>query len=575
MIKKENIISLPANFKLKYLFAFISLFTVLIAAYSNSFYGDWHFDDYANIVENKYIQINSFSPHEIKHLIYGVEHARPSRPLAFLSFALNYNFGGMDVFGFHAVNFIIHYLAAVFLFLFIYNTLKLPSLREKYSSVTYHGTYPGAYPVAMLATLFWALNPVWVTSVTYIVQRMASMAGLFYIMSMYLYLKTRTSERISHGVFLYILCAAAGLASFLTKENAVMLPVSILLFDLFLIQGVTRENIVKNIKILILPSILIIITAFIYVDFSKIMDGYRLRDFTMSERLLTEPRVILFYLSLLFYPTGSRLTFLYDTEVSRSLLHPWTTIPSILLILFIVGFAFYIARKRPLISFCIIFYFLNHIIEGSFFSLELIYEHRNYLPSMLLFVPCAEFLIYIIDHFRDKKIIRFAAVLIIAVMLLGESSITYNRNKTVSDDFLLWSDNIAKSPSLSRPHTNLGRIYYIRDEKEKALQEYEKAVVLNNFGSREALAIQEYNIGLYYFEKKQDDKAFDYFRKSSEIIPQFIQNYIQIAEIKIRHNQIKEAKQLIGEKLKQYPDSPELKEMYSSIQLKEGRINGN
>jgi tetratricopeptide (TPR) repeat protein len=354
-----------------------------------------------------------------------------------------------------------------------------------------------------------------------------------------------------------------------------MLPVSILLFDLFLIKGVTRENVVKNIKILILPAILIIITAFTYVDFSKIINDYKIRDFTMAERLLTEPRVILFYLSLLFYPAGSRLTFLYDMEVSRSLLHPWTTIPSILLILFIVGFAFYIARKRPLISFCIIFYFLNHIIEGSFFSLELIYEHRNYLPSMLLFVPCAEFLVYIIDYYRDKKIIRFAAVLIIAGMLLAESSITYNRNKTVSDDFLLWSDNIAKSPNLSRPHTNLGRIYYIRNEKEKALQEYEKAVILNNFGSREALAIQEYNIGLYYFEKKQDDKAFDYFRKSSEIIPQFIQNYIQIAEIKLRHNQIKEAKQLIGDKLKKYPDSPELKEMYSSILLKEGRIIDN
>lgn len=290
---------------------------------------------------------------------------------------------------------------------------------------------------------------------------------------------------------------------------------------------------------------------------------------------MTEPRVILYYLSLLFYPISSRLTILYDMEVSRSLIQPWTTIPSILLIFLIIGFAFYIARKRPLISFCIIFYFLNHLIEGSIFNLELIYEHRNYLPSMLLFVPCAEFLIYIIDYFRDKKIIRFAAVLIIAVILLGEGSITYSRNKTVSDDFLLWSDNITKSPLLSRPHTNLGRIYYIRNEKEKALQEYEKAIMLNNFGSREAFAIQEYNLGLFYFERKQDETAMDYFRKSSERIPQFIQNYIQIAEIKLRHNQIKEAKQLIGDKLKKYPDSPELKGMYTSILLKEVRVNDN
>jgi hypothetical protein len=215
----------------KYAFAFLSLLIILLATYSNSFYGEWHFDDYANIVDNTYVKIKPFSWLEIKHCIYGYSHERPSRPLSYLSFALNYKFGGMDVFGFHAVNFIIHYLASVFLFLFIFNTLKLPRLKDRYENI--------AYPMALLATFFWALNPVLVTSVTYVVQRMASMAGLFYVMSMYFYLKARTSEKFPHSVLLYMLCVMAGLASVLTKENAVMLPVSILLFDLFLIQGIT------------------------------------------------------------------------------------------------------------------------------------------------------------------------------------------------------------------------------------------------------------------------------------------------------------------------------------------------
>ncbi len=292
----------------------------------------------------------------------------------------------------------------------------------------------------------------------------------------------------------------------------------------------------------------------------------------MTQRLLTEPRVILFYLSLLFYPVSSRLTLLYDIEVSRSLMHPWTTTPSILLILVIIGFAFYIARKRPLLSFSIIFYFLNHIIEGSVFSLELIYEHRNYLPSMLLFIPCAEFIIYAIDYFSHKKTIQFIAALGIALILFGEGDITYSRNKTVSDDLLLWLDNIDKSPKLSRPHTNAGRVYYINNEEEKAYQEYQKAMTLNNFGSKESLAIQESNLGLFYFEKMQDDPAMDYFRKSSEIIPEYSPNYIHIAEIELRHNKIKEAKQLIGDKLNKYPDNSELLELYSFILLKDGRI---
>ena len=191
---------------------------------------------------------------------------------------------------------------------------------------------------------------------------------------------------------------------------------------------------------------------------------------------------------------------------------------------------------------------------------------------MLLFVPCAEFIIYAIDYFSYKKTIQFIAALGIALILFGEGDITYSRNKIFSDDFLLWFDNIDKSPRLSRPHTNIGVIYFNYNEKENAFQEYEKAVILNNFGSKESLAIQESNLGLFYFEKMQDDPAMDYFRKSSEIIPYYIQNYIHIAKIELRHNKIKEAKQLIGDKLNKYPDNSALLELYSFILLKDGRI---
>jgi len=577
MLSKENGFALPIKIKLpdskKYIFTFITLLAVLFLIYSNSFNGDWHFDDFGNIVNNPRVQMKSFSWLEIKHCILDSDQKILWRPLAVLSFALNYKFGGMDVFGFHVVNFIIHYLAAVFLFLFIYNTLKLPLLREKYSLI--------AYPVALLATFFWALNPVHVTCVTYIVQRYTSMVGLFYIMTMYFYLKARTSEKPAYSISFFILCFTAGSAAVLTKENAVMLPISILLFDLFLIQGVTKENIKKSVKISILPFLLILIIGFIYTGgFSNffglpnILAGYEIRGFSITQKLLTEPRVILFYLSLLFYPISSRLTFLYDVEVSRSLLQPWTTVPSILLILFIISFSFYIARKRPLISFCIIFYFLNHLIEGSIINLELIYDYRNYLPSMFLFVPFAEFIIYAINYFSYKKIIQFIVALVIAIILVGEGDITYSRNKTASDDFLFWFDNIDKSPGLSRPHCNLGRIYFTYNEKAKALQEYEKAITLNNFGgSNVALAMQEYNLGLFYFEEMKDDLAMRYFKKSSEIYSEYIPTYIRIAEIKLRQNKIKEAEKIIGDKLKKYPHDSELLELYSFILLKDGRIN--
>ena len=192
---------------------------------------------------------------------------------------------------------------------------------------------------------------------------------------------------------------------------------------------------------------------------------------------------------------------------------------------------------------------------------------------MLLFIPLAEFIIYALDYFSYKKIIQFIVALGIVIILVGEGYTTYSRNKIVSDDFLLWFDNIDKAPMLSRPHGNLGRIYFINNAKIKALQEYEKAINLNKFGSKEAMAIQKYNLGLFYFEKTQDDLAIDYCRKSSDIMPIYIPNYILLAQIKLRHDEIKEAKKIIEDKLKKYPRNSELLELYSFILLKDGLIN--
>jgi protein O-mannosyl-transferase len=566
---KENGFAIPLKSEFhvnyQYLFAFISIFVFLLIIYSNSFYGDWHFDDYFNIVTNPYIQIKSFSWDNIKSCIYGLAQERPSRPLSYLSFALNYYFDGTNVFGYHLVNFVIHYLAAIFLFLFIFNTLKLPLLRDKYNSI--------AYPVALLATLFWTINPVWVTSVTYIVQRMASMAGLFYIMSMYFYLKSRTSRSLKYSLFFFILCSVAALASVLSKENAAMLPVSIFLYDLLLIRGVSKDSIKKYFKIALLPIIIVIVAGFIYVDFSTVPDSYKMRNFTMVQRLLTEPRVIIFYLTLLFFPLNSRLTLLYDIDVSRSLFLPWTTLPAILFILAAIGFAFYIAKKQPLFSFCIIFYFLNHLIEGSIFNLELIYEHRNYIPAMLLFIPVTIYFISVLDYFSSKMFLQFSVLAAIIVILAGMGNITYSRNAIFCDDFRLWFDNNEKYPNLSRTHSNLGNAYINNNQRAKALPEYEKAMSLNNFGGIYPRAIQEHNLGLYKFAEGKYDAALPYFESSNKILPFYFSNTIHIAKIHLIREEYSLAHNIIKSVLDRYPHNPELNELFCLILLREKKFS--
>ncbi len=561
----SNFINCPSLNRKTFLATFVAIFIVLIITYSNSFHNAWHFDDHANIVNNHHIHIKSFSWDEIKNSFFGLKQERLSRPLAYFSLAINYYLGGTNVFGYHVVNFIIHYLAAVFLFLFVFNMLKTPVLREKYKHI--------AYPVALLATLFWSMNPIQVSSVTYIVQRMSSMAGLFYVMSMFFYLKGRTT-RYPQSVYFYVLSGLAGLAAVLSKENAVMLPVAIMLLDLFFIQGITKESIRKLIKFIIFPLMVILIAGLIYTGgFSGLVSGYEIRDFTLMQRLLTEPRVIIFYISLLFFPLTSRLALLYDVDISRSLIEPWTTMPAIILILLAVGFSIFFAKRHTLISFCIIFFFLNHLIEASFLNLELIYEHRNYIPSMLIFLPAALFAVTAID--RGKRFTQIIAIVVVAALLIGLGGLTYRRNSIFFDAFTLWPDNIKKYPLLSRPHFELGTAYLNSkdQQRDKGLQEYLLAMELNNFGNKIMQAKLNLNLGLYYYEEGNYSESWKYLETAYKFSHFNLAVPLYMARIKLQEGELVEARHIIEDQRKVFPQSKKLAEMLTFILFKEGQYD--
>jgi len=452
-----------------HLFAAGLLFLVLAVTYANSFDCSWHFDDYINIVENPSVQIKTLSWQDIEKGLHGIAGtAKWQRPVSYFTFAMNYYFDGLNVFWYHVVNFFIHYITSVFLFLFIYNTLQLPILEGRYER--------NAYSIALLATLFWAINPVQVMAVTYIVQRMASMTAMFYIMAMYFYLKGRGADKTWKGVGFFVLAAFWGILSIGCKENAAMLPVSLFLFDLFLIQGVTIDHIRKNWAVCLFALVLVPAIGFMYYDFSSITGDYdQFRPFTMWERVLTQPRVILFYISLLFYPITSRMMLIHDVEISKSLIDPWTTIAAVIVLLLILVGALLISRKRPLISYCIIFFFLNHLIEGSFISLGLVYEHRNYLPSMLLFVPLSIFIVYALSSFEKRRgmIVVLSSAITAVIIIMGVS--VSIQNNILKDEISLWSDNARKAPDLEITHGNLGAALLRANRFPSAFVELSKA----------------------------------------------------------------------------------------------------
>ena len=546
----------------KLAFTLIALLFALVVIYANTLNGAWQFDDEPNIVNNPSVHLRSLDRESIVKTFYGFEQKKIYRPVAYLSFGVNHYFGGMDPVGYHIVNLAIHYLAAVFLFLFIYRTLTLPRLKSAYGR--------NAYPIALLTAFLWAINPVQVTAVTYIVQRMASMAGLFYILSMYLYVLGRTSEIQGKKILFFSLSAlSAGLAMG-TKENAIMIPVSIYLYDLILIQDLNRETFVKHLKYFILPAAILVSLWLVFsLDIRSIAGGYSGRPFTLLERLLTEPRVILFYISLLLYPTYNRLMLTHDFEISRSLLDPWTTLPAILTIAICIGWAVWVARKKPLPAYCILFFFLNHLIEGSFIPLELIYEHRNYIPSMLLFLPVAIFIMRALEYFSYKKILQFSIAAMVTFVLITQGHTVTMYNFIFQAPYLLWSDNIAKAPNLSRPHVNLGNILMDQELYEEAYASYQKAWSLQRFDRLSQAPSAIYNMGRYHFYKKDYPNALAHFETAVKMEPRYSNLWVSLAQAQIQLGNLRAAESAIRKALKRGPNNVRLNAMLSIILLKQ------
>ena len=556
----------------KNVFALVAIFVIVLAIYSNTFHASWQFDDEINILKNEPLNLNELSCQNLKKTFFASLDGTKTiyRPIACLSFALNYFFGKDNVFGYHVVNLIIHVLAAFFLFFFLYETLNLPLLKARYG--------PNSYSIALLATVLWAINPVQIQAVTYIVQRMASMAGMFYIISMYFYLRGRTSEHRALQSLYFSLCFFAAVLAFGSKENAAMLPISIFLFDLVLIQGLTKENIKRNSIVLLVLILIPLILALVLngpsiFSIKHLLSGYEKRAFTLMERLLTEPRIILLYISLLLYPMPDRLCINHDIAISHNLIDPPTTIVSILIILGILCLSILKSRKWPFISYCIIFFFINHLIESSVIPLELVFEHRNYIPSMLFFAAVAILLLRALQLFSNKRSMQTIISIFIILVLVGQGHSTFVRNVIWKTEESLWMDAVDKNPKLPRPYHNLAKYYGDMGNREKEMTLYHKALTLTRGPNCPSHHMTHYNLALEYISLDQKEKALEHLRKAIELAPWFSSAYNNLGVLMMKQGKYDEAFDNFIGALSQDENSAIAHNNLAFILLKRGRLD--
>ena len=333
----------------------LAFFIVLI--YSNSLQSSWHLDDYENITGNSRVIIKDLAPETLWNALSASPEGRPLpyRSLAYLSFALNAFFHGTDVVGYHAVNIIIHVITAVILFATVMKLFSTPRLT---------GIGRGdAYVIALVTALLWAVNPIQTQAVTYIVQRMASLAAMFYLLSVYFYVAARLSKTAGLSIGLLMLCGLSYVCAIFTKENAALLPIALLFIEFTFFRDIRHPR-NKRIFIGCLGAgvfLVVLVGAVLFGNPLGFLNGYPYRTFTPIERLLTEARVLVFYLSQIFYPIPMRLSLYHDFPVSVSLFDPLTTLPCLLIIVTLLGAGFFWMGRRPVLSFAILFFIFNHL----------------------------------------------------------------------------------------------------------------------------------------------------------------------------------------------------------------------
>ena len=555
--------------------ALILLSFLVFLIYCNSFKSSWHFDDFPNIVRNPYLQISDLKPETLMNTFYASRkdgfylQTKLYRPLACLSLALNWYAGKDSVTGYHVVNLLIHLVTAYLLFLIILNLFKSPILTGKYEGSQYF--------VALLTATLWAVNPIQIQAVTYIVQRMAAMAAMFYMLGIYLYLKGRLQSPNWRRYMFFLACLMAYGCALGSKENAITLPIAIILLEVVFFHDLRCHRTRKRVYWVAAGTGLgIVVLGFLFFlkgDFAAIMNTYAERSFSPLQRLMTQPRILIFYLTLIFYPLPTRLSIEHEIAVSTSLIDPWTTLFSILLIIALIGVGISQMRRWPIFSFAILFFFLTHSVESSIIGLELIFEHRNYLPSLFLFFPVSVGIKWLMDYYRARQpLMRLMIASFVTIVIIGFGIGTYVRNMAWFSEKSLWEDAMLKAPNSKRPYHNLAWGYYWKIGRfDKAAELYKASLGLEKHANISQARVIN-NIGNIHFVKGDMQKASQMFYESYRRYPNYSLFQLNLAKVKIKIGEWQTALSLLDQILSKVPDHRPALSLKGQVLLKQRRF---
>ncbi len=520
----------------------IAIFILIgFAIYANTINAPFIYDDIRNITENKHIRMTEISIDQLSEILK----SPAPRPVANLSFALNYYFDKYNPAWYHIVNILIHIATGILLFLFLKITLEISKHRTSTENPQHHtGIWllNDNIQIAFLTALIWLVHPLNTQSVSFIVQRMNSMAAMFYILSFLCYIIGRILQQpfsasgntaqtsIIKPWLWFIGCIISGILALASKQNAAMLPVFILLYEWFFFQDLKWEWLKKKLPWVGCAAVLFAIIAIILIKVDdKSIALYATQDFTMLQRLLTESRVLIYYISLIFYPHPSRLNLDYNYPISTSFTDPIATILCFVVIAVLLALSAIFAKKHRLLSFSILWFFGNLAVESSVIPLALIFEHRTYLPSMMVI------LFFVTLLFKNIKI-KWISLGIVFTLIPLLSIWTFQRNMIWQDDIIFWHDCIKKSPNKANPYNNLAYTLINKNNYGQAIEFLKTATKLNPH-----YAEAHQNLGAAYQGAGNNQKAIYHYQQAIKEEPYSIKSYFSLGRIYYETDELQNA----------------------------------
>jgi len=463
------------------------ILVAVLAAYSNTFHSEFHFDDYHQIVKNQNIRDLSNLPRFFTDIRLGTYMHGPIdffRPITSASFAVNYAMSGYDTWSYHLVNIALHFINSLLVFLIISAVLRQAGREDPYY-------------VSLFAALAFALHPIQTGAVTYISSRSVLLAGMFFLLAFYCFLRYRASDGAKYGYVFAVAAPALYFMGLLSKEVAVSLPAMVILFDVFF----TFPRKGKSYKSVYYYTAFVLALE-VFMAWRKHMLIYATLDpagYSVGQYLLSESNVLLMYVRLLVLPMNQN--FDYALQLTKSF--DVEALLSAVLCLLAAASCYLLRKKVPGLGFFGLWFFIALAPESSLIPIkDTAVECRLYLPSVGFIAALS---ILARRYVTVGSLRKGIAVTVLAVCLV----LSFNRNKVFATEQTLWNDVAGKSPNSSRAHLNLGHALLAEKSYREASAELRRSLEINpssygNYASILDLGICCYNQKYY----KDAEEAF-------------------------------------------------------------------